>query len=210
MIFGKWDFFRQKHVEDQAYRFLLFSVEHTEHEMDRLSAVARGENPKPSVSTREVMHRHDIYEGMLVRSTMFRTDEADKWAEVIRQDANLRASAEKEIFRLRGEAQESVKYWDGALDDLHGRKHGSISLVSGNPEEDETWDRFDELWRYERALALDEGKPLLNADEFMGQMVKRSAQKLGIDLKKQRKHRFKHTSSTKTQRSRSHSLTGDD
>lgn len=198
LVFGKWVHFQQKHAEDLAYTFLLVSVKYTEDEVNRLNAVARGESLRRSFLAMEAMHRHDIYEGMLLRSAMFRTDESDKWAEVIRQDDELRSMAEKEISRLRGEAREQVEYWDGALDDLHGKEHAAISLVSGDPEQAEVWDYFEDFWKYKRAVALDEGKPLQSPTELTGQAIEELLENYGFRSKK----RVKQKSKRKTPRAR--------
>jgi DNA-binding MarR family transcriptional regulator len=198
LVFGKWAYFQQKRAENQAYRFLLISAKHTEDEVDRLNVVARGENLQPSFRATESMHRHDIYEGMLISSSMFGTDEAEEWAKVIRQDTELRSAAEKEISRLRGEAQEQVEHWDGALDDLHGKKHGFISLVSADAGQAEAYEYFEEYWRYQRAIALDEGKPLPSAAEITEQAIEELMEKLGFRPRKKRKQKSTRTSSVNT------------
>jgi hypothetical protein len=103
--------------------------------------------------------------------------------------------AEKEIFRLQGEAKEEVKYWEGALNELHGEPHEEVSLVAGNPEDQDTWEEFDEWWKYTRAKALDEDKPLLTPSELLGQAVDKYAKELGIRLPKKRKRKAKHRKS---------------
>lgn len=173
VVFGKWEMFCQKKVEDIAYKYLMIAVQHTEDEVERLSDVAEGREPRKSFAASGPMHRHDIYETFLLRAPMFRTSEAEEWAGLVRNDPELRTMAEKEISRLRGEAQEGVNYWDDALKELHGEPHGEVSLVSANPEEDEIWDSFHELWKYSRAEALDEGRPLPSPGEVMGELIKR-------------------------------------
>lgn len=183
-VFGKWEYFREQSVEDLAYKYLLISVTHTEDEVDRLSDVASGRELKHSFGSQESMHRHDIYEGMLVRAWMFGTDEAKKWGEVIKRDKELSSLVEKEIARLHGEAREGVKYWDGALKDFRGEKHAVLSLVVANSEDEEVWEEFEEWWRYARARALDEGKPLPTPEELTAQATEELLQKEGIRVPK--------------------------
>lgn len=194
-IFGKWETFLQMKVEDVAYEYLIGAVQHTEDEIERLNEVTRGQELKRSFATWEPMHRHDIYEAMLIRAPMFRTHEAEEWASIVRNDKELRAMAEKEIFRLQGEAKEGVKYWEGALKELHGEPHGEVSLVAGNPEDQDTWEKFDEWWKYTRAKALDEEKPLLTPSELVNQAVHEIAKEHDIRLSKKRKPKTKHRKS---------------
>jgi DNA-binding MarR family transcriptional regulator len=179
-IFGKWEYFIEQDAEDLAYKYLLISVFHTENEIERLSGVASGQELKRSFGSQESMHRHDIYEAMLVRAPLFGRDESEKWGSLIKRDEDLLSMAEKEIARLLGEAEEAVEYWDSALKDLHGEESDAVSLVPGDPELEDTWEEFGEWLRYARAKALDEGRHLPTASEVTSQALRELLAEEGI------------------------------
>jgi hypothetical protein len=79
--------------------------------------------------------------------------------------------AEKEIFRLRGEAQEDVKFWDETLKELHGKTTAEESFLFEEPGDVDIANQFEEWWRYARAKALDEGKRLPTPAEVTSQAV---------------------------------------
>ena len=182
-VFGKWKSFTQQHIDDLAFKYLLISVGHTENEVDRLSEVAGGGELERSFGSQESMHRHDIYEVMLVHAPLFNTDDAEKWRSVIRHDKDLLSMAEKEVTRLRGEAVEHVKFWDGALIDLRGRR-STLTAMSADPEMKGLLDMFYEWWSYARAKALDKGSPLPTLEE----LIRQGLDELAKELRKEGTH----------------------
>ena len=191
LIFGKWEYFREQGVEDLAYKYLLISVTRTEDEVDRLSDVASGQELKRSWGSEESMHRHDLYEGMLVHASQFGTDEAEKWGRVIKNDKELSLKAEKEIGRLRAEVQEEVEDLDGALKDLHGEKNDAEIFVAETSEEGGLFQGHEEWCRYMRATALDEEKPLPRNIELTGQVMEMMFREEGVRVPKKASRKSK-------------------
>jgi DNA-binding PadR family transcriptional regulator len=176
LIFGKWDTFRKNKMEDTARKYLLVCVQRDKKETDRLAEVASGRELSPSLYATEIMHRHFIYQGMLIQSTWFGSDESDRWATMIRNDKEFREMAEKEILCLREEAQRELRKWDGALDELHGKRPQYTGLVldtDGEQDYEGLAERVDEIWKYARAKALDENKPLPSLEDTIADKMPR-------------------------------------
>jgi DNA-binding PadR family transcriptional regulator len=163
LIFGRWSYFQEKGVEDLAYKFLLIAVENTEDEVEHLASVVRSEKPKPTPAREERVHRHDIYETMLVRSWIYESEEKEAWREVVTSRSDLVAMAENEIARMRTKTEEDLRLWESALAELHGKKTGGKHVLLAGPGAEWSQDEMDyfEAWvANEQAKAIDEGRPI--------------------------------------------------
>jgi DNA-binding PadR family transcriptional regulator len=173
LVFGKWNYFRQRGVEQLACKFLLIAVHrNTESEIERLIAAMetprKAESPASKVietlRTSEPVHRHDIYEIMLIRAwAHWDSEENERWLQVIRGDKELVHMAEREIERLREAEDEGTQFWEDCLADLRGKepKYRHLDpLHFGELESGETWEAFSAKVEDLKARALDEGKPI--------------------------------------------------
>jgi predicted transcriptional regulator len=188
LIFGKWKYFRERNVEDLAYHFLLLSVKRTGDQVGSLLAAARSGKAESSFEARlaklspaaslrlpesmfrlqESAHRHDIYAGVLVRPWTFNNKDARLWAETIRGDRDLFEMAEKEVSRLRGESQEDVDFWNWCSRILRGEdRRRLVELSEDSPRAEAAWELLHEMWHYQRAKALDDGKPPLTFEGLL-------------------------------------------
>jgi len=178
LIFGKWGYFHEKGVEDLAYKFLMIAVENAEDEVERLASVARSEKLEGTLATDESVHRHDIYEVMLVRACIYENEGRDKWLEVIRGSNDLVTMAEKEVQRLRIQDEEGVKFWIAVLDELRGnpsgKKHHILLAGPGGEMDQEAVDKFEALVNYAQAKAIDEGKAIPSQKDVLMEMVNRA------------------------------------
>lgn len=173
LVFGKWDYFRKRSVEQAACRFLLTAVQrNTASEIEVLAEIM--ENPQnaefsmakviQATQTSEPVHRHDIYEVMLVQAWANQdSDENTKWLEVIRGDKELIHMAEREIERLRNKIEEAQQFWIDCLATLQRKKpkyvHFDLPLFR-DPRGEQTWEGFNAVMEYRQAKALDDGKPI--------------------------------------------------
>ncbi len=192
LIFGKWKCFRDSNVEELAYDSLLIAVQHSESEVDRLAKVVNGETLEPTSDLRakEPMHRHAIYEGMLVgawASDIEDDEQRERWLQVVRSDKELRAIAEGEIMRLQANDQESLEVWKLILSTLHGQSESrGYSIV---PMGSAVFGDLEQHWKYMQCVALDEGGPLPVLAEMTNRALEEFLKKRGM-LPRRRKSRL--------------------
>lgn len=178
LIFGKWNYFCERSVDDLAYKYLLgkeTSIDYSEDQIGRLAAVAQSQEPENASWTderRETVLRHDIYARTLL-SWNYGVEIGDdldrqRWLQAIRGDSELLALAEKEVFRLRLGIQEELGRWDDILEGLHGLPVQRHQILIAN----ETSNALDVNLNYERAKALDEQREPPTINDLLKILIK--------------------------------------
>jgi hypothetical protein len=101
LIFGKWNYFSDKKLEKVASEFLLQAAKETHDEISQVEKAANGKIPRLwSGWMQESVHRHDIYEYMLVRAWnngVFYSDSGQAWVAALRDDKELSDMFDKEV-----------------------------------------------------------------------------------------------------------------
>lgn len=204
-IFGKWNYFRERGVEDIAFEALLLSVKGSQSEVERLAIATTGKKPEHSRLTEECVHRHDIYEFMLCRAwnyAGFSEAAWRRWLMTIRGDPKLLRMAEQEFRRLRVEAVEDAWSVDALLESLHAPEDEIteepldwpggefFSFRAGGGDESNVAEKqLDERAKYLRAKALDEGRDPPSRQELIVQSLSELAQEAKrLDKKRKRRH----------------------
>jgi len=173
-IFGKWNYFREREVEDLAHNFVLLGVHFTRDEVSRLLQVAKTMKAQPSFGTQECVHRHEIYEGVLVIPWTYNNKDAKTWLDTIRNDKELFETAENEILRVRAEREEGLNRLNEYIQMLHGQEE--LEFFFGL-EDEEAAEQFREICQYERARAMDDGKPLPTLRDVLLDLIKHAPPK---------------------------------
>ncbi len=175
LVFGKWDYFRQQQLEDQAYKVLHDSVKNGEI-MDMvypLASLGRDVNPFGSAwlyIIQESVLRHGIYGFMLVLAWLDEDKDspwAREWLKAIRSDKDLLDTARKEVLRHRLEEEMDAIDWNHVLKELDTGDLGSkLNLLEGSTDNEEDRRLYRWMYGYYVAAEIDKGATPMSFHDF--------------------------------------------
>jgi len=176
LIFGKWDYFCNQKLGPTACKFLLQAAKETRNEVEQLQLASNGKILPWSPWSQDSVHRHDIYEFMLLRAWNQRwkfqeRDPGEAWLIALRKDKDLSDMSDKEIVMLTQDVESELRFLKNCRAYFKDERVMPGFAPSGSVEQDDLWKEFKGNVRHERTKALDENRPPPTEEEIVASIM---------------------------------------
>lgn len=180
LIFGKWNYFCQQQLEEEAYKILLDSAKHGEiwDQVYPLAKLNEGKNAYPrhwTLMIQEDVYRHGMYGGMFVIAWLNEDEDSPwgpNWVKAIRNDKGLLEMARTELQRLRLEEEIHAIDWDHELKRLDSGNLGmQLNMLEGSTDPEQDSGFFSAAYRHVLAHRIDKGESLITFHDLTMSMI---------------------------------------